>query len=335
MKKLTHISKLLQAELIGIDRNISTLSDALDSKKADISPIFDVLHLRQMDSIQATSLLTTKKVFEKMSGTELSRRSFLVTDSPYENLITLIYLFYPSQKQFNRVDTTAKILKPVTKGRGIEIGPYAVIGKNTRIGDWSSIKSHVVIGNNVQIGKHVIIYPNVIIYDNTEIHDHVIIHSGSIIGSDGFGYAKTRTDYKKIPHVGKVIIEPHVEIGANCTIDRGTLGNTILGEGTKIDNLVQIAHNVKIGKHTVIAAQSGIAGSSTIGNNVKIGGQVGIAGHLTIGDHVTIGAQSGVIGNIPDGITISGYPAREHLSALRREAYINRIPFILEQLKKK
>jgi UDP-3-O-[3-hydroxymyristoyl] glucosamine N-acyltransferase len=195
------------------------------------------------------------------------------------------------------------------------------------------VHAHSVIGADVQIKKRTHLHPRVTLLDQTKIGAHCILHSGVVIGSDGFGFApQGQNSYLKIPQIGNVIVHDHVEIGANTTIDRATLGSTVIQEGVKLDNLVQIAHNVEIGKNTVIAAQTGIAGSTKIGAHCVIGGQVGIAGHLTLGDGVQIQGQTGVIKNIPSGKAIQGTPAVEYKSYYKSYALFKRLPSIESRL---
>ena len=213
------------------------------------------------------------------------------------------------------------------------LGPYVCIGSNSIVESGVQIHSHCVIGDNVKIKKGTLLNPRVSIMDDTEIGSNCILHSGVVIGSDGFGFApQDQKAYLKIPQLGKVIIKNNVEIGANTTIDRATLGATIIGEGVKLDNLVQIAHNVEIGEHTVIAAQTGIAGSSKVGSRCVIGGQVGIIGHLTLGDGVQIQGQTGVIKNIPDGRAVQGTPAVDYKSFYKSYTLFKRLPTIETRL---
>ena len=196
-------------------------------------------------------------------------------------------------------------------GKKVYIGDFAYVGKNASVGDYAKVYEHVFIGDGVKIGSHCIIYPGVRIYPGVEIGDNVIIHANAVIGSDGFGFAPLDDGtWKKIEHTGNVIIEDDVEIGANVCVDKSQMGSTVIRKGTKIDNLCQVAHNVEIGRNTVMAAQTGIAGSSKIGEHCIIAGQVGIAGHINIADNTTIGAQSGILGNIKEkGQTLMGSPA--------------------------
>jgi len=207
------------------------------------------------------------------------------------------------------IDDTAKL------GKDVLVGPNVVIGGSTKIGDNVFIGANCVIGKNVTIGEKTYLFPNITVYDCSEIGKNVTIHSGTVIGADGFGYIPKDGKIYKVPQMGKVIIEDDVEIGANVCIDRGTFDTTVIGEGAKIDNLVQIAHNIKIGKNVIIAAQTGIAGSTSIGENTMMGGMVGIADHIKIGKNVKIGGKTGVTGHIRDNEVIFGYPHRTAESA--------------------
>ena len=196
-------------------------------------------------------------------------------------------------------------------GKKVYIGDFAYVGKNASVGDYTKVYEHVFIGDGVKIGSHCIIYPGVRIYPGMEIGDNVIIHANAVIGSDGFGFAPLEDGtWKKIEHTGNVIIEDDVEIGANVCVDKSQMGSTVIRKGTKIDNLCQVAHNVEIGRNTVMAAQTGIAGSAKLGEHCIVGGQVGIAGHITLADNTTIAAQSGIMGNVKEeGQTLMGTPA--------------------------
>ena len=211
-------------------------------------------------------------------------------------------------------------------GKKVYIGDFAYVGKNASVGDYTKVYEHVFIGDGVKIGSHCIIYPGVRIYPGMEIGDNVIIHANAVIGSDGFGFAPLEDGtWKKIEHTGNVIIEDDVEIGANVCVDKSQMGSTVIRKGTKIDNLCQVAHNVEIGKNTVMAAQTGIAGSAKLGEHCIVGGQVGIAGHITLADNTTIAAQSGIMGNIKEqGQTLMGTPAFPLKQFLRSYALFKR-----------
>lgn len=207
-------------------------------------------------------------------------------------------------------------------GKKVYVGDFAYVGRHAQVGDYTKIYEHVYVGDDVKIGSHCIIYPGVRIYPGSVIGDNVIIHSNAVIGADGFGFAPLEDGtWKKIEHTGNVIIEDDVEIGANTCVDKSQMGSTVIRKGVKIDNLCQIAHNVDVGRNTVMAAQTGIAGSTKIGEHCIIAGQVGIAGHITIADNTTIGAQSGVLGSIKEGGKAwMGYPAIPHREYLRSYA---------------
>jgi UDP-3-O-[3-hydroxymyristoyl] glucosamine N-acyltransferase len=222
----------------------------------------------------------------------------------------------------------------VKKGDNIFIGAFAYLGENVIIGDGAKIYPNAYIGNNVTIGEGTIIHPGVKIYHDCVIGRKVVIHAGTVIGSDGFGFApQADGTYKKVPQMGNVIIEEYVEIGSNATIDRATIGSTIIKAGAKIDNLVQIAHNVEVGNNTVIAALSGISGSTKIGNKVMIGGQAGLAGHITIGDGAKINAQSGVGKSLKDGQSVTGSPSYDYNKAIRSQAMARNLPEIEQRVR--
>lgn len=225
--------------------------------------------------------------------------------------------------------------KTARLGEGVFIGAFAYVGENVVIGNNVKIHPQVYLGNNVRIGDHTVLYPGVKIYHNCVIGTHVTIHAGSVIGGDGFGFApQADGTFKKVPQIGNVVIEDYVEIGVNAAIDRATMGSTIIRTGAKLDNLIQIAHNVDVGHHTVIAAQAGVSGSTKIGSGVMIGGQAGLVGHLQIADGARINAQSGVTKSIKSqGGAVTGSPAYEYTSALRSQAISRNLPEIERRLK--
>ncbi|MGA2662285.1 MAG: UDP-3-O-(3-hydroxymyristoyl)glucosamine N-acyltransferase [Verrucomicrobiota bacterium] len=212
------------------------------------------------------------------------------------------------------------------------IGPYCVLGPKARIGPRSVLQGGDYIGANCQLGEEVNLFPNVTLYPGTELASRVRIHSGTVIGSDGFGYVQDGAIHRKVPQIGNVIIREDVEIGANVAIDRGALGPTVIGKGSKIDNLVQIAHNVTLGEHCLIVSQAGIAGSTKLGNYVVLAGQVGLAGHLKIGNRVSIAAQSGVMHNIPDGEKWFWTPAQPDRDAKRQIIALQQLPELLRRV---
>jgi UDP-3-O-[3-hydroxymyristoyl] glucosamine N-acyltransferase len=254
--------------------------------------------------------------------------------NPYYAFSKAIALFHKPRKPYpEKIDPTALLGKEVEVGKGVYVGPYVIIEDGVKLKDKAVILGGSFIGENTQIGENSLIYPNVTIRENVFIGKNVIIHSGTVIGSDGFGYAKEKGEYHKIPQVGNVVLEDDVEIGANVAIDRATLGETRIQKGTKIDNLVQIAHNVKIGENTIVCGQVGISGSTKVGKNVTLAGQVGLVGHIQIGDNVIVGAQSGVSKSFPPGKVFFGSPAREHSRAKKIEAAVSLLPQYVEKIR--
>lgn len=256
----------------------------------------------------------------------------IVVARPQEAMLRVLPRLFTPPPRVAGVDPTARIGRGATIGDDVTIGPYVVIGAGSRIGDRVQLDAHVVIGDGVTIGNDTHLYPHVTAYPGTVIGSRVAAHAGARLGNDGFGYVWAQGAHQKIPHVGRCLIEDDVEIGANTTIDRGSIDDTVIGAGTKIDNLVMIAHNVRIGRLCLIVAQTGISGSTRVGDGCVIGGQVGIAGHHEIGAGARLGAQAGVFGDVPAGETWSGYPARPHREALRAQAATFRLAGMIRRL---
>lgn len=230
------------------------------------------------------------------------------------------------------VHSTAVVGKGTRLGKNVSIGPYAVIAEDCRIGDGAMIEAHVSIGGGSDIGAGSRIFPGVRIYDGVRIGERCSIHCGTVIGSDGYGYVSTPKGHNKVPQIGGVRIEDEVELGANVTIDRGTVGDTVIGRGTKIDNLVHLAHNVQVGSYCLVIAQSGIAGSSKLGDWTVLAAQSGVAGHIEIGARTMVGARTGVTKSIPPGQMVSGFPARPHAEEKRIKVSMGRLPELVRDV---
>jgi UDP-3-O-[3-hydroxymyristoyl] glucosamine N-acyltransferase len=260
-------------------------------------------------------------------------RPLIITPNPYLAYARLAVLFAPPLRRWPGISNRAVIGRHCHLGAEVSIAPGVVLGDNVSLGDRVTLGPGVVVGDGTSIGADAVLHANVTVYPDCTIGARVIIHSGTVIGADGFGFAPDGSKFVKIPQLGTVVIEDDVEIGANCTIDRGALGETRIERGVKIDNLVMIAHNVVVGADSIIVAQVGISGSTRLGRNVMLGGQVGIVGHVEIGDGVRIGAKSGVPHSVPAGLTVSGSPAVPHKDFLRLQALKKRLPDFYERLK--
>jgi len=250
----------------------------------------------------------------------------------YEAVAKLLQLYESMKPKKTGIDPLAFVSPKATIGQDVFVGAFACIGDGAVIGDGTQIYPHAVIGDGVKIGKGCLIYPNVTIYQGCQLGNNVTIHAGSVIGADGFGFAPNVGGYEKIPQIGIVIIEDNVEIGANTCIDRSTMGQTVIHQGVKLDNLIQVAHNCEIGENTVMSAQVGIAGSTKVGSWCMFGGQVGVAGHITVGDHVNLGAQSGVPSSLKANQTLIGTPPMEPTPYFKSQAIFRRLPDMYKEL---
>ena len=272
-----------------------------------------------------SSIVLVNKNFKP---SEEIKATLIRVENAYEGFASLLRLVDQARPRKKGIHATAVIETSANIGSDVYIGPYTYIGENCIIGDGCSIYPHVYIGDNTKLGQNCTINPGVTIYHDCMVGEGCIIHAGTVIGSDGFGFApQSDNEFMKIPQLGNVILEDHVEIGANVAIDRATMGSTLIRKGVKLDNLIQIGHNVEVGENTVMAGQTGIAGSSKIGNNCMLAGQVGVAGHLKIADGTKIGAQGGILGDIKEENTIVlGSPAIEIKQYLKSSVIFKRLP---------
>jgi UDP-3-O-[3-hydroxymyristoyl] glucosamine N-acyltransferase len=327
-KTLKEIAKLLGGEVVG-DENIviKGVAGIKEARDGDITFLANPKYFSLIDKTQASAIITSREPVA-------SSKPIIRTDDASVAFAKIISLLAPSDVAHPvGIHKTAIIGKNVSLGKNVAIAPYVVIEDNAQIGDGSIIYSFCYVGCNARIGEGVLIYPNVSIRERVIIGNRVIVHSGAVIGSDGFGFANVKGMHQKIPQIGTVEIGDDVEIGANVAIDRARFDKTIISKGTKIDNLVHIAHNVVVGENSIIVAQAGVSGSTVIGKNVTLAGQAGLVGHITIGDGAVVAAQAGVTKSVPENTVVSGYPAREHNSAKKINACVQNLPRVYEDLK--
>ena len=273
-------------------------------------------------------------VTPELSDTPGNPLASVVLARPQEALLALLPRLYSIPRSPPGVHETVRLGRGVILGAEVAIGPYAVLGDGVRLGERVTVGSHTVIGDGVPVGDDSHLFPHVTIYAGASIGRRVILHAGVRIGSDGYGYVFSDGAHRKIPHVGRCLIHDDVEIGANTTIDRGSIDDTVIGAGTKIDNLVQIGHNCVVGKLCLIMSQVGLAGTTRVGDGCVLAGQAGVGGHLEIGDKARVGAQAGVFGDVPAGETWSGYPARPHRESLRASAALFKLAGMVKELER-
>ena len=270
-----------------------------------------------------SSIVLVNKDFEPEKEV---KATLIKVDNAYESVAKLLTLYEMSKPKKTGIDPLASVASTAKVGENVYIAPYAVIGEGVVIGDNTQIHANAVIGDYAKVGNNCIIYPNATIYHECRVGNNVILHAGSVIGADGFGHAPSTDGYEKIPQIGIVILEDNVEIGANTCVDRATMGATIIRKGVKLDNLIQVAHNVEIGANTVMASQCGIAGSTKVGEWCMFGGQVGVAGHSKIGDRLNVGAQTGIPGNMKGNQTVMGSPAIDARLFARASVISKKLP---------
>ena len=303
---------------------VTGLAALADARPSDLSLYVDPRYRRELEATRAGALL----VREPLHETGLPQ---LVAPDPFLALLQLVELFHPKEAPAPGVHPLACVNGSARLAEGVSVAPFAYVGERVQIGRGTVLHPGVYVGDDVVIGEDCVLWTNAVLREGCRIGDRVLIHAGAVLGADGFGFARRNGRFLKIRHVGIVVIEDDVEIGANAAIDRGTLGTTTVKRGVKIDNLVHIAHNVEIGEDSAMAAQVGISGSTVVGRRVLMGGQVGMVDHLKIGDDAVLIAQSGVIGNVAPGEMLSGYPARPHREVLKSTAEMRG----LEGLRKK
>ena len=327
-KTLKEIATIIDGEIVGDENIIVTgICGIKEAKEGDLTFIANSRYLPLMTHTRASAIITSRDV-------KAAPKAIIRTENPSLAFARMVSLLAPNEgKRPKGIHPTAIIGDRVRIGKNVAIEPYVVLEDNVEIKDNTILYAGAYVGHHAKIGKDCVIYPYVIIRERVVIGDRVVIHGGTVIGSDGFGFSTVQGVHHRIPQIGTVIIEDDVEIGANVTIDRARFDKTLIKKGTKIDNLVQIAHNVVIGENSIIVAQTGISGSTNIGKNVTLAGQSGIIGHISIGDNVVVAAQAGVTKSIPSNTCVSGYPAKPHTLAKRINAFIQNLPGLFKKVK--
>ncbi len=325
------IADLLKGEVVGDgDQMLHGFGKIEEAKRGELTFLSNPAYTKYVYTTQATAILVNRDFVPDKPVIP----ALIHVDNAYESLAKLLTLVEQNKVVPAEIHTLAYLEDGVHTGEDVYIGPFAYVGKNVNIGKNVRIYPHVYVGDDVRIGEGSVLYPGVKIYPECVIGNHCILHAGSVIGSDGFGFAPTTgNEYEKIPQIGIVELEDDVEIGANVTIDRATMGRTLIKRGVKLDNLIQIGHNVEVGEHTVIAAQTGIAGSTKVGKDCMFGGQVGISGHLRIADGVKIAAKTGVPSSVKkENLIIEGIPAMPKLDYQRSFIYFKKLPELVRRL---
>jgi UDP-3-O-[3-hydroxymyristoyl] glucosamine N-acyltransferase len=327
-KKLSDLASVLGAEVVG-DQNLEIDGvRPLDTAKAEhLSFLHHPKYVGEALSSEAGAILVA-------DPDSLPGRNLLVCAEPYLALAQALELFYPTVRPEPGAHPSAVVADGVAIGEGTSIGPLASVAEDTIIGDRTVVGAGCVLGRGVEVGSDCVLHPQVVIGEQCRIGDRCIVHSGTVIGSDGFGFATVGGTHHKVPQVGIVVLEDDVELGANVCVDRAAIGETRIGRGTKVDNLVQIAHNVDIGEHCLLVAQAGISGSTHIGHHTVFAGQSGCSGHLKIGSGVVLAARAAAFKDVPDGATMAGAPARPHREWLKANANLQRLDGLREKVKR-
>ena len=323
------IAEFIQGTIVG-DENatVHTFAKIEEGMPGAISFLSNPKYTHYIYDTQSSIVLVNKDFTPEKEV----KATLIKVDNAYESLAKLLNLYEMSKPKKTGIDPLAYIAPTAKIGENTYIGPFACVGDNAVIGDNTSLHPHATVGSGAKVGSDCILYPHATVYHDCRVGNGCILHAGSVIGADGFGFAPSPEGYEKIPQIGIVILEDNVEIGANTCIDRATMGATVIHKGVKLDNLIQIAHNVEVGSNTVMASQVGIAGSTKVGEWCMFGGQVGLAGHIKVGDKVNCGAQSGIANNTKSGSTIMGSPAFEVKGFMKSSAAFKKLPEIYLEL---
>ena len=327
---LGELASLVDGRLSGDGQlEIGGVSPLATAAPDQIAPLVAARYRADVPASRAGALLVAAELEKGLADT----RPRVVVGDPHAALIPILARFHPEPRGASGVHPTAVLGRGVRLGAGVEVGPYVVLGEGTDVGDDARVGAHAVVGRGCRIGAESVLHPHVTLYHGVLVGRRVILHSGARIGADGFGYASSGEGHLKVPQVGGCIVEDDVEIGANTCVDRGSIGDTVIGRGSKLDNLVHVAHNVRIGPHCALTALVGIAGSTTVGAGVMFGGQSGVIGHLSIGDGARVGAKAAVFQDVPAGSTVVGIPASEHRPMLRAFSLFPRLPEIFRRIR--
>jgi UDP-3-O-[3-hydroxymyristoyl] glucosamine N-acyltransferase len=330
-KTLAELALMIGGEVSG---DASVVIDGVagirEARSGQLTFLANPKYERFLETTRASAVVVSPD--DREAG-ERAGRPLLIARNPYGAFARAMELFAgPGAVVERGVHPSAVVSPTAVLGRDVAVGACAVVMERAVINDRAVVHPCVYVGPGVEIGSDTILYPNVTVKSASVLGDRVIVHSGTVIGSDGFGFATENGEHRKVPQIGNVVVEDDVEIGANVCIDRATTGTTLVSRGTKIDNLVQIGHNVVIGPGSIVVAQVGISGSTELGGGVVVGGQAGLAGHLVVGDRAMIGAQAGVTRDVPAGERVSGYPARRHSQAKRVLACVARLPELVRKV---
>lgn len=317
------IAEFIQGEIVGNENaTVHTFAKIEEGIPGAISFLSNPKYTPYIYTTQSSIVLVNKDFIPEQE----IKATLIKVENAYDSLAKLLALYEQSKPKKSGIDSLAYIAPTAKIGKDVYIAPFAYVGDYVEIGDNTIIYPHVIINEHAKVGSNCILYANATIYHDCRVGNNCILHSGCVIGADGFGFAPTPNGYEKIPQIGIAILEDNVEIGANTCIDRATMGATMIHKGVKIDNLVQIAHNVEVGENTVMASQVGIAGSAKIGQWCMFGGQVGIAGHIKVGDKVTSGAQAGIAGSVKSDNIIQGSPAIDAKNFARSSIVFKKLP---------
>lgn len=317
------IAEYIQGTIVG-DENatVHTFAKIEEGIPGAISFLSNPKYTHYIYDTQSSIVLVNKDFIPEKE----IKATLIKVDNAYESLAKLLNLYEMSKPKKTGIDSLAYIAPTAKIGQNVYIAPFAYVGDGAEIGDNTSLHPHTTVESGAKVGNNCILYPHATLYHDCRVGNNCILHAGSVVGADGFGFAPSPEGYEKIPQIGIAILEDDVEIGANTCVDRATMGATIVRKGVKLDNLIQIAHNVEVGSHTVMASQVGIAGSTKVGEWCMFGGQVGLAGHIKVGDKVNCGAQAGIANNVKSGSTIMGSPAFEVKGFMKSSAAFKKLP---------